>query len=67
MHYKQSTLTFVALWIVAVGTAGLAANVTSAAGWTVVAGLALVPAGVLLKLWKEPSQTMSESIKDALR
>jgi Cu/Ag efflux pump CusA len=51
----------------AVLIAGIAGNVNSLSGWTALAGLAALPALVMMRWWTEPRQTMSQSIQEALR
>ena len=46
---------------------GIAIGVSSVSGWIVLTVVALAPAAVLARLWSAPSQTMSESIRQALR
>jgi hypothetical protein len=48
---------------------GLAIGVGSLSGWSVLAGLALLPPLVIARLWKDnPTMSaMSESIHEALR
>ena len=55
------------IWILAVGILGYVSGTTSAAGWTVVAIVSLVPPAVMVRLWRVPSPTMSETIRDVLR
>jgi hypothetical protein len=55
----------VAAW--GVGTLAMArwADVTTIAGWTVVAAGAILPAIVLLRFWRTPTPSLSESIHQA--
>jgi hypothetical protein len=46
---------------------GIAIGVSSVSGWIVLTVVGLAPAAVLARLWSAPSQTMSESIRQALR
>jgi hypothetical protein len=50
-----------------VSAAGIAAGVSSRSSWTALAGVALLPAIVMMWRWDGPPQTMSESIQEALR
>lgn len=59
-------LTFAA-WLLALCAVGLAAEMTSVLGWTVLAGLAVLPPLVMLRLWSGPPESMSESIREARR
>jgi hypothetical protein len=56
-----------AAWVSALGAAGLAADVKSLSGWTVLVGVGLMPSLVLLWWWNDAHQTMSEAIQEALR
>jgi lysylphosphatidylglycerol synthetase-like protein (DUF2156 family) len=56
-----------ALWVIALCVVGLAFGVTSVAGWTILAGLALLPLIFVPWMWSDPRQTMSESIQQARR
>jgi len=55
------------LWVLAVFVIGIVGNVDSFASWTLLTALALVPPLVMMWQWKDPLQTMSESIQKALR
>jgi multisubunit Na+/H+ antiporter MnhG subunit len=55
------------VWILAVGVLGYVLGATSFAGLTVLAAMALTPPVVLMRLWRAPTQSMSESIREALR
>jgi hypothetical protein len=55
------------LWVSTVCTAGIAGNVNSLSGWTVLAGLAILPPLVIMWRWNNPPRSMSESIQEALQ
>ena len=55
------------VWILAVGVLGYVLGATSFVGWTVLAAMALTPPVVMMRLWSAPSQSMTESIREALR
>ena len=55
------------LWLIAVGLLGIFAPVTSPTGWLMVAGFGLMPAVFMFRAWRQPAQTMSESIQAQLR
>ena len=63
-HYKVA---LAAVWALAVSTVGLVVGVTSTAPLAIVAVVALLPPIVMLGLWREPVQSMSESIQEARR
>ena len=55
------------VWVSAVFVAGIASNVSSFLTWAVLAGVAVVPPLVMVQRWNDPSQTMSERIREVLR
>lgn len=63
---KYKMLLFVA-WVVTVGLAAIAFNVTSTTNWMVVMCLAVVPTMIVRHFWHAPEQTMSQSIQSARR
>jgi hypothetical protein len=67
MTLKTIKAAVVALWVFAMGTAALVADVTSFSSWLVLAGCAIVPAFVMMRYWNSPDQTMSQSIQQVLR
>ena len=67
MQLKNIKRTIAAAYVVVVMVAGIASGLTSPSGWTAVTALALLPAAALLQLWRDPSQTLSESIQRARR
>jgi hypothetical protein len=64
-YYMKAALA--GFWILGVGLLGYAVGATSLVGWTVLAALALTPPVAIMRLWRTPSQSMSESIREALR
>lgn len=56
-----------AVWVSAICTMGMAGNVRSTSGWAILAVLAVLPPLVMMWRWNNPRQTMSESIRQALR
>jgi hypothetical protein len=63
-HYKVA---LAALWALAVSTVGVVVGVTSMPPLVILAIVALLPPIVMLRLWRDPVQSMSESIQDARR
>ena len=55
------------LWVSAMCIIGIAAGLGSFSSWAVLAGIAVVPPLVMMWLWNDPHQTMSESIQEARR
>ncbi len=56
-----------AAWILTVGVLTYISDPTSVTGWTVLAVVAAIPPVVMMRLWRVPAQTVSESIREALR
>ena len=67
MTLKTIKATIAALWVFAMGTAALVANVTSFSSWLVLVGCAIVPPIVMMRYWNRPEQSMSQSIQQVLR
>ena len=67
MTLKTIKATIAALWVFAMGTAALVADVTSFSSWLVFAGCAIVPPFVMMRYWNSPDQSMSQSIQQVLR
>lgn len=54
-------------WVLAVGLVAYVSGTTSLAAWTLVAVLSAAPLAVMVRLWRPPSPTMSETIRKVLR
>jgi hypothetical protein len=67
MHDKQMKTAVIGAWVLACGVSGLLLSVSTATGWALLVGSAVVPPLVLLQMWRPPAQTMSESIRDVLK
>jgi hypothetical protein len=67
MQLQQTKAIAAGGWILAIIALGLVANLTSLSIWTVLALVALIPPVVLWRFWNVPDQSMSESIRKALR
>jgi hypothetical protein len=65
MNYIKATAA--ALWVLAIGAAGLVADATWPRDWMVFVGCAIVPPIIMMRYWNHPDQTMSESIQQVLR
>jgi hypothetical protein len=55
------------LWVSTVSIIGIAGNLNSFPSWTVLAAVAIIPPLVMMWQWKDPRQTMSETIQEARR
>lgn len=67
MQRQHVKMTMTAVWLLAVCAVGLASGGMSIYAWAVMALAALLPPYLLMRLWSEPPQTTSESIRTALR
>lgn len=47
--------------------AGVLAGVDTIVGWSILAALAVIPPFIVMRLWRAPEQSISESIQEALR
>ena len=65
LGYKKAA--YAMLWVCLVFAAGLVAQLVSRSAWTVVAALAIFPPLVMMRYWKDPDQSMSESIRNVLQ
>jgi hypothetical protein len=67
MHTDHVKAALIGAWILAVGVLGYILGTTSLAGWTVLAVVSVIPPVVIMRLWRAPSQSMSESIREVIR
>lgn len=64
MQHLSIRMILAVLYVSAVGIAG---DLNSPFGWTILASVAIVPPLALLRRWHEPRQSMSQNIQEALR
>jgi hypothetical protein len=67
MQRKHMKTAVIGVWVLACGVMAVLLNVSSAGGWALLIGSAVVPPLVLLQMWRPPAQTMSESIREVLK
>jgi|EndMetStandDraft_7_1072992.scaffolds.fasta_scaffold1881624_1 hypothetical protein len=67
MQFTPLKIAVAAVWMVAVAVSGLLLPVTTPTGWFTLFGFGVVPSVVLLRAWREPAQSISESIQAAIR
>ena len=67
MQVKHVKSAVVAAWVLGLAAVAVSGEVTSATGWMFLVGLGVLPPLVLLRMWHQPAQTMSESIREVLR
>lgn len=64
-HHLKSVLA--AVWILAAGVTGVMAGVTSVGAVSLLIVVGLLPPLIMLFRWRDPPQTLSESIQEARR
>lgn len=64
MPFEYMKASIVAVWVLILAAAALSLGVASATGWLVLVGVGLIPPMMLFRLWRQPAQTMSESIHE---
>lgn len=67
MQFTPLKLSVAILWLAAVVVLGIFFPVTSIRGWLLTGGFGLMPAVFMLRAWRQPAQTISESIQAQLR
>jgi hypothetical protein len=67
MKRKHLKAVLAVAWVLIVSAGAMASNMMPASGWLVLAIVALLPPIVMFRLWKDPPETISESIRSALR
>jgi hypothetical protein len=65
MHTSETRAMTIGVWMLAMIAVGRWADVTTLAGWTLLAVGGIVPPVLLLKFWRPPTPTLSESIHKA--
>jgi len=67
MQTDQMKAGLVGAWLLASGVVAYVSDPASLAGWTVLAAVAVTPPVVMMRLWRAPAPSMSESIREVLR
>jgi hypothetical protein len=67
MRFSYAKEAIAALWVLALCAAGFAAGITAISSWVALATLAVVSLVMMQWFWRDPPQTMSESIRQARR
>lgn len=67
MRIQQMKIAFAAVWTCGMAAAGVLAGVDTIVGWSILAALAVIPPFIVMRLWRAPEQSISESIQEALR
>ena len=67
MQFTPLKLAIAVLGLLAVVVLGIYFPVTTIKGWLLTGGVGLIPTVFMLRAWRQPAQTMSESIQAELR
>jgi hypothetical protein len=67
MQFERVKTAIVGAWMLAWGVMALSADVSSASSWILFVGSGVLPPLLLLRMWRQPAQTMSKSIRDVLK
>ena len=67
MKLEKVSLLAAGGWVLAWTGMAFLVHVGSTMGWVLLVGGGLIPPCILLRIWQRPPQTMSESIRDALK
>ena len=67
MQFDRMKASLLAGWVLIVAVVAVSLNIASASGWLLLIGVGLLPPMILFLLWRQPAQTMSESIRDVLK
>ena len=67
MQIDQLKAAVIGAWMLAVVVLGYILGTTSLVAWTVLAVVSVIPPVVIMRLWRAPSQSMSESIREVMR
>jgi hypothetical protein len=67
MQVEHVKAAVVGAWVLAWGVMALSIELSSPSGWILLIGSGVLPPLMLLRLWRPPAQTTSESIRDVLK
>ena len=67
MQFEHMKILIVAGWLLSVSVVAVSLNVGSATAWLLLFGVGLLPPMMLFRVWRQPMQTMSESIHEVLK
>jgi hypothetical protein len=67
MQFTTLKAAIAAVWLVVVFAIAFLTPVVTITGWITTIGLAILPFVFLLRAWRRPSQTLSESIQAEIR
>jgi hypothetical protein len=67
MQFTPIKAAIAVAWLIGIGVVGALLPVTSVVGWATIVGFGLMPCILLLRAWRQPQQTISESIQAETR
>ena len=67
MFRNHAKTAIVAGWVLGLGTIAWATTLDSSSGWLLILAWGLLPPLLLIRLRRQKEQTLSESIREALR
>ena len=67
MQPHHMKIAIIAVWLLGLGALAYLVNLSSISGWTLLLAAGLLAPLVLIRMWRQPAKTMSESIREALR
>lgn len=67
MRPEHLKIAIAGAWLLGLAALAFLVNLSSIGGWTLLLGLGLLPPFILMRMWRQPAQTMSERIREGLR
>jgi len=67
MQFTTLKIAIAGLWLAAVGAVGMTLPVSTVGGWLALVAFGLMPFVFMLRAWRRPTQTISESIQAEFR
>jgi hypothetical protein len=67
MQIERMKAFMVGGWVLVLAAIAMSLNVGSTTGWLILVGVGLLAPMMLFRVWPQPVQTMSESIRDVLK
>jgi len=67
MQFTPIKIAIFTCWLVAVGAIAVLLPVTTRTGWLTIIGFGLMPSIFMLRAWRRPTPTISESIQAEFR
>ena len=67
MQFTPLKIVVAVAWLLAVAALGILMPVTTVTGWITMVVFGLMPSVFMLRAWRRPAQTLSESIRAEIR